>query len=83
MEVFNKLFDAAIDAGVITKINLAAICHQCSLYADDVIIFAHPTVREASAIKQVLTIFGDASGLKTNLSKIKAPSRPSTGLKSR
>jgi hypothetical protein len=39
------------------------------MYADDVIIFAAPTISEAQVIAAVLSIFGNASGLKTNLAK--------------
>lgn len=39
------------------------------MYADDVILFIHSEAREAMAVKEVLRIFGEASGLKTNLSK--------------
>jgi hypothetical protein len=39
------------------------------MYADDVIIFAAPTVGEAQALATILSIFGDATGLRTNLAK--------------
>lgn len=42
---------------------------QCSLYADDVILFIRPTAQEARAVKEILTIFGDTTGIRTNLSK--------------
>jgi hypothetical protein len=42
---------------------------QCSLYADDVIIFIRLSVQEARAVKEILRLFGEASGLKTNLAK--------------
>jgi hypothetical protein len=38
-------------------------------YADDVILFASPTVREAQTISRILAIFGSASGLRTNIAK--------------
>lgn len=50
-------------------IPLQEIKFQCSLYADNVIIFITPTVQEARAVKEILRVFGEASGLKTNLSK--------------
>jgi hypothetical protein len=31
------------------------------MYADDVILFAHPSANEATAIRELLWIFGDAS----------------------
>jgi hypothetical protein len=39
------------------------------MYADDVILFASPTVREAQTISRILAIFGSASGLHTNIAK--------------
>lgn len=39
------------------------------MYADDVILFIHPDAAEGAAVKEVLRIFGEASGLRTNLSK--------------
>jgi hypothetical protein len=39
------------------------------MYADDVIIFAALMINEAQVIAAVLSIFGNASGLKTNLAK--------------
>jgi hypothetical protein len=47
----------------------APIRHHCSIYADDVILFMHPSAGEANAIKTILQIFSDASGLRTNLGK--------------
>jgi hypothetical protein len=34
-----------------------------------VILFAHPSRHEVNTIKRILQIFGDASGLRTNLAK--------------
>ena len=42
---------------------------HCSLYADDAILLVAPTAGEARAVDQILRIFGDASGLRTNLDK--------------
>jgi hypothetical protein len=40
-----------------------------SLYADDVVMFIAPKIDDIVAIKTILQIFGDASGLYTNLDK--------------
>jgi hypothetical protein len=34
-----------------------------SLYADDVVIFVRPTKHDVSALKEILDMFGQASGL--------------------
>ena len=69
MDVLHQLFQKAAADGVMRKMEPPEIKFQCSLYADDVILFIRPHVQEASAVKQILHIFGEASGLKTNLAK--------------
>jgi hypothetical protein len=68
MEVLSRLF-AKAQEGVLRGANHARIKFQYSIYADDVILFAHPDEHEANAIKEILAIFGEASGLQTNLGK--------------
>lgn len=42
-----------------------------SLYADDVILFIKPTAQEATVVKEILTIFGEAaSGISLGLSAL-------------
>ena len=69
MEILHQLFLKATEAGIIQKLEVPVIKYQCSIYADDAIIFARPTQQEARAINRLLEIFGDASGLRTNLAK--------------
>jgi hypothetical protein len=40
-----------------------------SLYADDVVLFLQPCTDDFFLTKEILRIFGDASGLVTNISK--------------
>jgi hypothetical protein len=42
---------------------------RISLYADDAAVFVNPVKEEIDVIKEVFQAFGDASGLKVNLSK--------------
>jgi hypothetical protein len=42
---------------------------RLSIYADDVILFFRPEIQELQAIKEIITIFGEATGLKVNYSK--------------
>jgi hypothetical protein len=69
MDVLNRLFSKASERNLLQPIGHPAIKYQCSLYADDVILFVSPTVTQAQAIARILDIFGNASGLKTNVSK--------------
>ena len=43
--------------------------HRVSLYADGVVLFIKPIIEDLELIKGVLQIFGDVSGLKTNILK--------------
>ncbi|BAT13288.1 Os11g0225832 [Oryza sativa Japonica Group] len=45
------------------------ISYRVSLYTDDVVTFIRPTVEEIRAAMEVLSIFGEASGLRTNFAK--------------
>ena len=69
MEVLARLFNAAREAGVLRNLADGRIRFQCSLYADDVILFAFPNASEATAIKGILQIFEEVSGLATNMAK--------------
>ena len=48
---------------------LCRVRHQCSLYADDAILFFSASTTETARIKRLLEIFGNASGLVANLGK--------------
>jgi hypothetical protein len=69
MEVLGRLFNSARQDGVLRSLDNDGIRFQCSMYADDVILFAYPDADEAAAIKGLLRIFEEVSGLKTNLAK--------------
>jgi hypothetical protein len=43
--------------------------HQFSLYADDVVIFLKTTTMDISTTLDILQLFGQASGLCTNVQK--------------
>lgn len=45
------------------------IPHRLSLYADDAAVFLTPVASYLHVIKQILQLFGEASGLHTNLAK--------------
>jgi hypothetical protein len=69
MDVLHKMIDKACRDGVLRPTAPQAVKFQCSLYADDVILFIRRTTQEARAVNEILRLFGDATGLKTNLSK--------------
>lgn len=43
--------------------------HRLSLYADDAVLFLSPVCEDLLAIKEILKLFGEASGLRTNMYK--------------
>lgn len=69
MDILHRLFLKALSDGVLKRMQPAGVKYQCSFYADDVIMFIRPTVQEAMAVKEILSIFATASGLQTNLTK--------------
>jgi hypothetical protein len=42
---------------------------RLSIFADDVVVFVKPTVRDLVTVRELLKIFGDASGLRVNYNK--------------
>ena len=69
MDALNRLFIKAGIDNVLQPTGVPAIRHHCSLYADDAILLLTPTATEALAVRHILQVFGDASGLVTNVDK--------------
>lgn len=69
MDVLNRIFLKAEEAGLLQPLGHPAIRYRCSLYADDVILFARPEVQEFRVIAEILNLFGSASGLLVNMDK--------------
>jgi hypothetical protein len=70
LEPLHKLFKYAQDTCVISFLhqNCANFC--MSFYADAAALFIKPTTKDLQATKFLLMLFGEASGLVTNLEKI-------------
>jgi hypothetical protein len=69
MDVFNLIVVRAAEAGMLQPLSSHPIQHHVSLYADDVVLFLRPTTADLDLIVRVLRLFGEASGLKTNIQK--------------
>jgi hypothetical protein len=65
----NKLLAKAKDLGVLKSIAPRELGTSVSLYADDVVIFCHPDEAELHTVREILALFGEASGLRTNYAK--------------
>jgi hypothetical protein len=69
MNVLNGLIVKAADEGLLQPLSTRSIQHRISLYADDVVIFLRPAASDLHLVTRILELFGDASGLKTNVQK--------------
>jgi hypothetical protein len=69
MDVLNSLISKASERGLLQPIFIRGNGQQVSLYIDDVVMFLQPHRDELSLVKEILKIFGVASGLVTNIRK--------------
>jgi hypothetical protein len=69
MEPLHMLFHHAQSSGTLSFLHQNCANFRMSLYADDAAVSIHPTARDLATTKHILQIFGDASGLITNLDK--------------
>ena len=68
MEVLNHFLKWVEQQQLLTPLH-DSVGNRTSLYADDLVMFMVPNVRDLQVIKAVLAIFGLASGLFSNLDK--------------
>jgi len=69
MEVLNGLIRFADQNGYLSQLPSKAAGCRASLYADDLVVFLAPVQGDAEVMKEMLRIFGHASGLFTNMEK--------------
>jgi hypothetical protein len=69
MDVLNWMVTKASDAHLLQPLSRRPIQHRISLHADDIAIFLRPAAADISLTLGMLQLFGDASGLKTNVQK--------------
>jgi hypothetical protein len=69
MDVLNSLISKASERGLQQPIFRRGNGQRVSLYASDVVMFLQPHRDELSLVKEILKIFGAASGLVTNIRK--------------
>ncbi|XP_073355143.1 uncharacterized protein [Aegilops tauschii subsp. strangulata] len=72
MDVLTKIFNKAATEGVISSFPRISAMQRLSIYADDVTLFVKPLASDLQFIRQVLQIFGQASGLRVNYAKSSA-----------
>ena len=66
MEIFTLAFQRADEAGVLARLGGFTPIQRVSIFADDVVLFVKPAVADLTAVKTILNIFGEASGLRVN-----------------
>lgn len=69
MDVLNSLVQKALDFNLLHPLFRRGNGQRLSLYADDSVLFVQPRTDELLAVKEVLRIFGEATGLITNINK--------------
>jgi hypothetical protein len=69
MDVLNVLVVKAEEHGLLQPISSYSIHHRISLYADDVALFLKPEPSDLNIDVMILDLFGEASGLRTNIVK--------------
>jgi hypothetical protein len=69
MGALNSLINRANDLGLLQPLLRHGHGQRVSLYADDVVLFLQPCHDELVLIKEIMRVFGSATGLVTNISK--------------
>jgi hypothetical protein len=69
MDVLNSLFAKAGNEGLLQPLSRRMAGQRVSLYADDVALFIKPIEEELQITRDILRVFGEASGLQTNIQK--------------
>jgi hypothetical protein len=59
----------AVEEDLLRPLARRALPHRISIYADDVVIFLKPIAGDINIMLDMLQLFGEASGLKTNVKK--------------
>ena len=66
VDTLGRLFRRAIELNVLQQLHPRKDIPVISLYADDVILFCHSSPEDTLAVKEILQLFGRASGLRVN-----------------
>ncbi|KAM0826420.1 hypothetical protein ACQ4PT_068891 [Festuca glaucescens] len=69
MEVLHLMIQKASSEGLLTLLAPTGLRHRTSIYADDVVTFLRPSVRDFRTFTAVIDDFGAALGLRTNIDK--------------
>ena len=67
MDVLGHMITKATSEGLLLPLSSRGLQHRISIYADDVAVFLRPESGDITTTMDILNLFGEASGLKTNL----------------
>ncbi|WVZ95115.1 hypothetical protein U9M48_040917, partial [Paspalum notatum var. saurae] len=69
IDPLQRLLHLATEAGILSRVTKAKLRLRTSLYVDDAIIFIKPKKEELESLAALLHLFGEATGLRTNIQK--------------
>ena len=69
MDILCLMVKKASEEELLQPLASRALQQRISLYADDVVIFLHPAADDIGVTLDILQVFGEASGLQTNVQK--------------
>lgn len=69
MDTLAAIIARAMEDGVLSSFGGISAWQQLSIYADDVAFFARPTRPDLWFVREVLELFGEASGLRVSYTK--------------
>ena len=72
MDILCAMVKKASEEGLLQPLATRALQQRISLYADDVVIFLHPAAEDIGVTLDILQLFGEASGLQTNVKKVQS-----------
>jgi hypothetical protein len=72
VDVISKLIKHATSIGLLQPLHPRRHVPAILLYADDIVLFCHPSHADVATVKGILQLFGSASGLHVNYSKSSA-----------
>lgn len=72
VDTLGRLMKRTHDTGILQQLHPRRPVPAISLYADDVMLFCHAAESDVTAVREILTLFGRASGLHVNYAKSSA-----------
>jgi hypothetical protein len=63
MEALTVLISRAVEEQLLSPLVGCSPLQRLSIYADDVVLFVRPSLSDLVAVRDILSMFGEASGL--------------------